>query len=186
MFLKEVFFLFWSRLVSVAFQTSLCKQIPKRAEFSTSLQTRVRIIGKDTRFDLPGCRLKPSKGPVLSLELGKDFVPSCLRYVPSLSHRSYEWVDADAGFTLQNLLPPREMPESHGGWFTGNVAFPVTPDRESPNIHVVGWLVFMAVGVTDAGTASWTRGRRMSEGKPSFLNVVTPAAGSLWWGSATL
>ena len=81
------------------------------------------------------------------------------------------------------MLPPREIPELSGGWFTGNVAFPVIPDREFPNTHVVGWLFFMAVGVTDAGTASRSRERRTSEGEQSFPNVATPAAGSLWWGS---
>lgn len=89
-------------------------------------------------------------------------------------------------FTLQNLLPPRETPELSGGCFTGNVAFPVVPDREFPNTGVVGQLFLMAVGVTDAGTVSQTRERRTSKGEQSFPNVATPVAGSLWWGSATL
>lgn len=67
-----------------------------------------------------------------------------------------------------------EIPALNGVWFTGNVAFPVIPDQEFPRTHLVGWLVFMAVGVTDAGTASRTRERRMSEGAWSFPNVATP------------
>lgn len=87
---------------------------------------------------------------------------------------------------LQNLIPPREIPELSGGWFIRNVAFPVIPDQEFPSTHVVGQLFFMAVGVTDAGTASQTGERRTSEGEQSFPNVATPASRSLWWSNATL
>lgn len=78
---------------------------------------------------------------------------------------------------MQNLLPPKEIPGLSGGWFTGNVAFPDILDREFPNTQAVGRLVFMALGVTDAGTASRTRERKTSVGAWSFPNVSTPVVG---------
>ena len=76
------------------------------------------------------------------------------------------------------MLPPRVISELSSGLFTGNVAFPIISDQEFPNTCVVVWLVFTAVGVTNAGTASWTRERRTCGGPSSSPDVATPAAAS--------